>query len=195
MSGTNGQRPLFSNAPVMPAGQMIPTVQPGSNLARAMMGGNGDFNLTPWGGGAGGIPLASMMALAKANQQQNPAGSPNANLPYYAPNATNPTPGNNPSALTQQPDGTWAGTPGSYPPQQAPMQALAPGMMGAGTVGTPSLGSVGMPSGPAPGTPSLGAVGTPSAGQPGVMGQTMNWLQNLYGGQSGGGSGNVGGGG
>ena len=187
MSGSNGQRALFANAPILPAPQNIPTVPAGSNLAAAMMGQNRPMNLqSP----SLNIPLASMMAMAK--------GTPN------------PTPGNNQSGLVQQPDGTWAGTPGqpatssaqpyAGPPltmaqENIPQQALAPGMPGAGTVGMPSVGAVGMPSSPAPGMPSMGAVGTPSVDQPGLFGQTMNWLQNLYGGQSGGGSGNVGGGG
>lgn len=177
MSGTNamGQRALFANAPVLPAPQNIPTVPAGSNLAAAMMQNHPLSLQSP----TLNIPLASMMQLAKPQ--------------------TNPTPGNNQTGLVRDANGDWVAGPsmgGQQPqplswasdvPQQQPQQGMAPGMPGAGMPGMPSAGSPGMPTGQTPGMPSAGAVGMPGAGQPGLTGQTLSWLQNLYGGSGGGG--------
>lgn len=174
MSGTispNGQRALFANAPVMPAAPTIPTVPPGSNLAAAMMSqGHGMAAPPPNFGGQ--IPLASIMQMVKAQQQ-------------------NPTPGNNQSALTQQPDGTWAGTPGQAPAPQTlsyatPTQGPGPGMPTGGP-GVPTQGAFapGAAAGMAPGMPSQGVPGAPTGPQPGPFGQALSWLQNVYGGGGG----------
>jgi hypothetical protein len=180
MSGSipNGQRALFANAPVLPPAQTIPTVPAGSNLAAAMMQ-NTHPNMQQ-GSPISAIPLASMMNMFKPTP--------------------NPTPGNNQTGLVRGPDGSWVAGPSmggapvpppqpqtlswasDVPQQQPPMQGPGPAMPGGGAPGMPSAGAVGMPAGPAPGTPTPGAAGVPSAGQPGLMGQTMNWLQNLYGG-------------
>lgn len=176
MSGTNDQRALFANAPVLPAPQQIPTVPAGSNLAAAMMQQNNrPMNLQTPGMN---IPLASMMSMANANK-------------------ANPTPGNNQTGLVRGPDGSWVAGPTmggdiptlSYVQENIPTQGLAPGMPGGGAPGMPTMGAPapGMPSGSMPGTPSMGAPGTPGANQPGLFGQTMNWLQSIGGGAPGGG--------
>ncbi len=186
MSGTTnngqGQRALFANAPVLPAPQTIPVVPSGSNLAAAMMAQNHGTNLqTPSFGSA--IPLSSMLSMMKDLK-----GTPN------------PTPGNNQTGLVRAADGSWVAGPtmGQVPSPdfsalqaagafQEPQQAQMPGSPTAGAPGLVGLGAPGMPGAmPAPGMPSQGAPGTGGPDQPGLFGQTMSWLQSLYGGGGGG---------
>lgn len=164
MSGTNGQRPLFSNAPITPAAPMIPTVAPGSNLAAAMMGGQHPGMNLQAPNFAGQIPLASIMQMMKGQD--------------------NPTPGHNQSGLIQQPDGSWA--PGPSMGGQMPTLSVAPGMPGGPAPGVPGGAMMpGTPTGQAPGVPGGLSPGVPGPEAPGLFGQTMDWLRNYTGGGGG----------
>lgn len=159
----SGARGIFTNAPVTPAAPMLPTVMPGSNLAAAMSQPHSGQNLsTP----SLGLPLGS---LAQMVQQAN---SPQAT---YAANHQG-------SSLTQGPDGTWSGQPGTQP--QTPPLSWAPGMPQAGAVGTPTPGSPGLPGGAGPGMGGAPGPGMPSPGQPGMFDQIAQWLKGF--GQGGG---------
>lgn len=65
-------RPLFSDAPVIPAAAVMPAQPVGSQLAAALSGGRPPLNL-PAANVGGNIPLGSMMQAANAARTPDPA--------------------------------------------------------------------------------------------------------------------------
>lgn len=148
----SGSRQLFSQAPIQQAAPMIPVQPGGSALAAAMSQPHPMALQTP----SMGIPLSTMMELAKAMPGNQPplTGSPNGQ-PSMGANLT-------PDQMAQQ-----VASNQQIGAQGSPSQPLAP---------------VAPTQGPAPGTPSGAAPGMPSPGSPGIFGQAGNWLQGMLGG-------------